>query len=153
MLLNYGVGEPESPLDCKEIQPVHPKGHQSWIFFGRTVCWSWNSNSLATRCKELIHLKRPWCWTRLKAGGEGNDRGWDGWMASLTRWIWVWASSRSWWCAGRPGMLKSLGVTKNWTWLSDWTELNWDKYQNKYSMREKSIRKAMYVYLGVHLGD
>jgi len=59
-------------------------------------CWSWNSNTLATWCKELTHWKRPWYWERLKAGGKGDDRGWDGWMASLTRWIWVWASSRSW---------------------------------------------------------
>ena len=58
-------------------------------------CWSLNSNSLATWCEELTHLKRPWCWERLKAGGEGDDRGWDGWMASLTQWIWVWVNSRS----------------------------------------------------------
>ena len=55
--------------------------------------WSWNSNTLATSCKEPTHLKRPWCWERLQAGGEGDYRGWDGWMASLTQWTWVWASS------------------------------------------------------------
>ena len=55
-------------------------------------CWSWNSNTLANWCKELAHLKRPWCWERLKAGGQGDDRGWNHWMSSLTRWIWVWAS-------------------------------------------------------------
>ena len=76
----------KSSLDCKEIQPVHPKGNQSWIFIGRRRCWSWSSNPLATWCKELTHLKRPWCWERLKAGGEGDDRGRDGWMASPTRW-------------------------------------------------------------------
>ena len=54
-------------------------------------------------------LKRPWCWERLKVGGEGDARGWDGWMASLTRWIWVWASSGSWWWTGRPGVLRSMG--------------------------------------------
>jgi len=58
-------------------------------------CWSWSSNPLATLCKELTHWKRPWCWERLKAEGEGDDRGWDGWTASLIRWTWVWASSRS----------------------------------------------------------
>ena len=58
-------------------------------------CWSWSSNTLATWCKELTHWKRPWCWERLKVGGEGEDRGWNGWMASLTRWRWVWASFRS----------------------------------------------------------
>ena len=76
----------ESPLDCKEIQPVHPKGDQSWVFIGRTdVEWGWNSNTLATWCKQLTHWKRPWCWGRLRAGGEGDDRGWDGWMASPTQ--------------------------------------------------------------------
>ena len=57
-------------------------------------CWSWSSNTLATWCEEETHLKRPWCWERLKAGGEGDDRGWDGWMASLTWWAWVWANLR-----------------------------------------------------------
>ena len=70
---------------------------------------SWNSNTLATWCEELIHLKRPWCWERLKAGGEGDDRGWDGWMASPTQWAWVWVNSGSWWWTGRPGVLQSLG--------------------------------------------
>ena len=78
----------ESPVDCKEIQPVHPKGNQSWIFIGRTDAEA-ETPTLATWCKELIHRKRPWCWERLKAGGEGDDRGWDSWMASLTQWTWV----------------------------------------------------------------
>ena len=86
----------ESPLDCKEIQPVHPKGNQSWLFNWKDRCWSWNSNTLATCCGELTHLKRPWCWERLRAG-EGDDRGWDGWMASPTQWTWVWVNSGSWW--------------------------------------------------------
>ena len=64
-------------------------------------------------------MKRPWCWERLKAGGEGDDRGWNGWMASLTQWIWVWASSESWWWTGRPGVLQSVGHRK--TQLSSWT--------------------------------
>ena len=76
----------ESPLDCQELQPVHPKGNQSWRTDWKDWCWSWISNILATWCEELTHLKRHWCWERLRAGGEGNDRGWDGWMASLTRW-------------------------------------------------------------------
>ena len=97
-----------------------------------------NFNSLAAWCKELTHLKRPWCWARLKAGGEGNDRGWDGWMASLTRWIWVWASSRSWWWTARSGMLQSLGsqrVGHDWATELNWTEINvktniaWEKSQ------------------------
>ena len=81
-----------------------------------------NSNILATWCEELTHLKRPWCWERLKAGGEGDDRGWDGWMASLTRRTWVWVSSSSWWWTGKPSVLQSMG-RQSQTWLSDWTEL------------------------------
>ena len=83
----------ESPLDCKEIQPVSPKGNQPWLFIGRTDTWRWSSNTLATWCKEPTYWKRPWCWERLRAGGAGGNRGWDGWMASLTQWTWVWVSS------------------------------------------------------------
>ena len=72
-------------------------------------CWSWNSNTLATWCKELTHWKIPWCWERLRAGGEGDDRGWNGWMASLTQWTWVWLDSGCWWWTGRPGVLQSMG--------------------------------------------
>ena len=86
--------------------------------------WSWNSKTLVTWCEELTHWKRPWCWERLKAGGEGDNRGWDGWMASLTPWTWVWESCRSWWWTGKPGVLQSMG-SQSRTWLSDWTELNW----------------------------
>ena len=70
----------ESPLDCKEIQPVHPDWIRKSVLnvHWKDWCWSWNSNTLATWCKELTHLKRPWCWERLKAGGEGDDRGWGG---------------------------------------------------------------------------
>jgi len=70
--------------------------------------WSWNSNTLTTWCKELTHWKSPWCWERLRAE-EGDDRGWDGWMASLTRWTWVWASSGSWWWTGRSGVQQFMG--------------------------------------------
>ena len=121
MLLNLEKLEKtlESPLDFEESKPVHPKGNIHW----KDWCWSWNSNSLAPWCQEPIHLKRPWCWERLKTG-EGDDRGWDGWMASPTRWTWVWASSGSWWWTGKPGVLQSMGL-QSWTWLSDWTELNW----------------------------
>ena len=86
-------------------------------------CWSWNSKTLATWCKVLIHWKRPWSWERLKTGGEGDDRGWDGWMASPTWWTWVWVNSGSWWWTGRPGVLPFMGsqrVGHNWV-----TELNW----------------------------
>ena len=72
-------------------------------------CWSWNSNTLATWRGEMTHLKRPWCWERLDAGGEGDDRGWDGWMASLTQWTWVWVNTGCWWWTGRPGVLWFMG--------------------------------------------
>ena len=98
----------------------------SLVFFGDSYldwCWSWNSNTLATWCEELTHLKRPWCWARLKAGGEGDDREWDGWMASPTQWTWVWVNSRSWWWTVSPGMLQSMGSQRA---RYDWaTELNW----------------------------
>ena len=74
-------------------------------------------------CEELTHLKIPWCWERLRTGGEGDNRGWDGWMASLTQWTWVWVKSGSWWWTGRPGVLRfsrSERVRHNWE-----TELNW----------------------------
>ena len=83
------------------------------------LMWSWNSSTLSTSCEELTHWKRPWCWEELGAGGEGDDRGWDGWMASPTQRTWVWVSSRSWWWTGKPGVLQSMGSLKSWTWLSD----------------------------------
>ena len=79
---------------------------------------------LATSCEELTHWKRLWCWAGLGAGGEGDDWGWDGWIALLTRWTWVWVNSGSWWWTGRPGVLRFMG-SQNRTWLSDWTALNW----------------------------
>ena len=88
-------------------------------------CWSWNSNTLATWCEGLTPWKRPWCWERLKAGGEGNDRGWDGWMASPTQWTWIWVNSGSWGWTGSPGMLQSIGsqrVGHDWANELNWTE-------------------------------
>ena len=111
-----------SPLDCKEIQPVHPKGHQSWVFIGKTdveaetpILWPPDVKSW--------QWKRPWCWERLRAGGEGDDRGWDCWIASSTQWTWVWVDSESWWWTGRPSMLWFMGLQRVG---HDWApELNW----------------------------
>ena len=111
-------------------KPVH------WRWKDR--CWSWSSSTLAAWCKQLTHWKRPWRWERLKAGGEGDDRGWDGWMASPTQWTWVWTSSRSWWWTGKPGVLQSMGskrVGHNWV-----TELNWAKALNSIPRPPSSLR-------------
>ena len=71
-------------------------------------------------CKKLTHWKRPWCWERLKVGGEGDNRGQIGWMESLTPWTWVWASSGSWWWTGKPGMLQSMGSQRvQHTWATE----------------------------------
>ena len=113
----------ESPLGFKEIQPVNPKGNQPWIIHWKDWCWSWSTNTLATWCEELTHWKRPWYWERLKARGEGDDRGWDGWMASLTQWMRLWVNSGRWWWTGRaevPQFLGSQRVGHDWA-----TELNW----------------------------
>ena len=89
----------ESPLDSKGIKSVN----QPWIFIGRTdaeapVLWPPDANS-------WTHWKRPWCWERLKAGGEEGDWGWDSWMASPIQWTWTWGNFRRWWETGRPGLL------------------------------------------------
>ena len=98
----------DRPLDCKKTQPIHPKGNQPWIFIGRTdaeveapILWPPDEKNWL--------LGEDWCWERLKAGGEGDDRGWVGWMASPTQWTWVWASSGGQWRTGQPGELQSMG--------------------------------------------
>ena len=110
-------GDPTSHSERKSVLKIHWK---DW-------CWSWNSSTLATWCEELTHLKRPLCSERLMAGGEGDKRGWDGWMASLTQWTWVWVSSGSWWWTGKPGVLQSIGsqrVRHDWVTEPNWTKRN-----------------------------
>ena len=91
-------------------------------------CWRWISNTLATWCIEVTHWKRPWCYKRLKAGGEGDDRGWDDWVASLSQWASVWANSGSCWWTGKPGMLQSVGSQRFGHWVTglNWTEAKQD---------------------------
>ena len=101
------------------------KQTQDWLTAG------WNSNNLVTSCEEVTHWKRLWCWEGLGAGGKGDSRGWDGWMASPTWWTWVWMSSGSWWWTGRPGVLQFMGsqrVGHDWVTEVNWTALNWIKF-------------------------
>ena len=123
MLLNCCVGEDSWESLGWQGDQTNPSYRKSVLnIHWKDWCWSWNSSTLATWCKELTHWERLWCWERLKVGGEGDDRGWDGWMASLTQGTWVWINSRSWWWTGRSGMLKSMGLQRvghDWT-----TELN-----------------------------
>ena len=113
MLLNCGVGEDSWESLRLQGDPTSPSWRKSVLnIHWKDRCWSWNSNTLATWCEELTHLKRPWCWEGLGAGGEGDNRGWDGWMASPTQWTWVWVSSGSWWWTEKPGMLQSMGLQR-----------------------------------------
>ena len=112
----------ESPLDCKEIQSVNPKGNQSWMFIERTDAKAKNQY-FGLLMRRTTYWKRLWCWERLKAGGEGDDRGWDGCIASLTWWTRVWVNSGSWWWTGEPGLLHSKESKE-----SDTTELlGWNR--------------------------
>ena len=102
----------ESPLDWTEIKSVNPKGNQSVL---KEISlnihwkdWSWSSKTLATWYEELTHWRTPWCWEKLRAKGEGDDRGWYGWMASLTQWTCVTQSWRQWWTE-EPGVLQFMG--------------------------------------------
>ena len=89
-------------------------------------------------CEELTHWKRPWCWEGLGTGGEGDDRGWDSWMASPTRWTCVWVNSGSLWWTGRPGVLWFMR-SQSWTRLSDWTELNWTECMRRGGYSNKAL--------------
>ena len=128
MLLNCGVGEDSWKSFKQRGDPTILSQRKSVLnIHWKDWCWSWNSNPLV-RCEELTHWKRPWFWERLKAGGEGDERGWDGWMASPTQWTWVWVSFRSWWWTGRPGVLRSMGsqrVRHNWVTKLNCSPLTW----------------------------
>ena len=135
MLLNCGVGEDSWESLGLQGDPTSPFERSALGVHWKDWCWSWNSNTLATWCEEMIHLKRSWCWERLRAGGEGDDRGWDGWMASLPQWTWVWVDSGSWWWTGRPGMLQFMGsqrVGHDWVTELNWTFICTRKLKNSY---------------------
>ena len=112
----------ESPLDCKEIQPIHSKGNQSWLFTGRTDAEAETPILWPPDVKNRLITKDPEAGKDWRQEEKGN-RGWDGWMGSLTRWTWVWANFGSWWRTGKPGVLQSMGsqrVGHDWA-----TGLNW----------------------------
>ena len=123
MLLHCGVGEDSWESLGLQGDPTSPFQRRSALgFLWKEWCWSLNSSTLATSCEELTHWKRLWCWQGLGAGGKGDNRGWDGWMASPTQCTWVWVNSRSWWWTGRPGVLRFMGSQRV---RHDWaTELN-----------------------------
>ena len=137
MLLNCGVGgdsweslglqgDPTSPSYRRSVLGVHWK---DWF-------WSWNSNTLATWCKELTHLKRPLMLEKIEGRRRRDGRGWDGWMASLTQWTWIWVNSGSSWWTGRPGVLRFMGLQRVG---HDWvTELKWtDSFNNIIPVKKK----------------
>ena len=118
MLLNCGVGEDSCESLGLQGDPTSQSYRKSVLnIHWKDWCWSWNANTLANWCEEQSPWKRPWCWERLKAGGEGDNGGWDVWMTSPIWWTWVWVGSRSWWWTGKPDMWQSMGsqrVRLNW---------------------------------------
>ena len=129
----------ESPLESKEIQPVHPKGNQSWIFI-EGLMLTLKLQYFGHLMRRTDSLKNTLMLERLKVGGEGDDRWWDGWMASLTPlwWTQVWVSSGSWWWTGKPGVLQSMGSQRV---RHDWvTELNW------YCKKELSLFISLWAH-------
>ena len=134
-------GEQTSQSQRKSTLNIH---YKDWY-------WSWSSNTLATWCEEPTHWKRLWCWERLKAGGEGDNRGWDGWMASPTQWTWVWANTRRWWRTGKPGMLQSMGSKRvgHKAERLNWTEL---KKKIKKNILRVKIVTTIIKYLGIKQG-
>ena len=154
MLFNCGVGEdsweslglqdPTSPSWRRSVLGVHWK---DW-------CWSWNSNTSATWCEELTHWKRPWCWERLKAGGEGDDRGWDGWMASPIWWTWVEQDlgvgdgQRSLACCS-PWDCKECNTTER----MNWTEGSWSFWNDSIPVGEKLKKRLVGVNGDRRMGD
>ena len=144
MLLNCGIGEDSWESLGLQGDPTSPLWRRSALgFLWKEWCWSWNSSTLVTSCEELTHWKRLWCWEGLGAGGQGDDRGWDGWMASLTRWTWVWVNSGSWWWTGRPSVLWFMGsqrVGHDWATELNWTEVLGRK-KRVIMMGERDFRK------------
>ena len=143
MLSNYGVGEDSwESLGLQGNQTSQSQRKLAGKIRWKDWCWSWNSSTLATWCKELTHWKRPWCCERLKAGGEGDKRGPDGWMALPTGWTWIWASPRRWWRTGKTGMGQSMGSQRvGQDWVTDQQQVE----------REGSVGRGERTFRGVKL--
>ena len=119
----------ESPLDCKEIQPVHPKGNQSWIFIGRTDILKLKLQYFGHLMWRTDSFEKTLMLGKIEGRRRRDDRGWDGWMASPTRWTWVWVNSGRYWRTGKPGMLQSMG-SQSRAWLSDWITVKAEELWN-----------------------
>ena len=146
MLLNYSVGEDSWESLGLQGDPTSPFWRRSALgFLWKEWCYSWNSSTLATSCEELTDWKRLWCWEGLGLGGEGDDRGWDGWIASLTRWTWVWMNSRVGDGQGGLACCDSGGRKESDTieWLN-WTELNWGLW---YNLQPRTVSKPVGNYI------
>ena len=132
----------KSPWDCREIRPVNPKGNQSWIFIRRADAEAEAPILWLPNVKSQLIGKKPWCWERLKEGGEGVSWERDVWMASLTQWAWVWASSGGWWWTGKPGMLQSMGLQRvGHDWMTE-QQQQWD--QSSLHMCEIWLQQSLY---------
>ena len=145
----------ENLLDCKENKPVHPKGNQSWIFNGRTDAEAETPILWPPDVKNWLTGKDPddgkdWRGER----GEGDNRGWDGWMASLTRWTWVWASSGSWWWTGKPGVLQSTRSQRvGHDWATELTDVQYviNRYKLLYTKDKHQSNKDLLYSTGSYI--
>ena len=140
MPLNCGVGEDSWESLGLQGDPTSPSWRRSVLgIHWKDWCWSWNSSTLATSWEELTHWKRPLCWEGLGAGGEGDDRGWDVWMASLTWWAWVWVNSGSWWWTGGLACCGSWGCKE----LDTTERLNWTKLIQDHNLHMLGSSQAL----------
>ena len=139
----------KSPLDCKEIQPVYPKGNQSWVFIGRTDA---EAETPVLWPPDVKRWKDPDAGNGCRQAGEGDNRGWDGWMASPTQWTWVWGNSGSWWWIRKPGVMQSMGsqrVRCNWTELKI---LQRKGYYHSYFRESQGTEKLHSLFRVTELG-
>ena len=139
---------PESPLDCKEFQPVHPKGDQSWVFT-EGLMLKLKLQYFGHLMRRADSLEKTLMLGNIEGRRRRNDRGWDGWVASPTQWTWVWVDSRSWWRTGRPGVLQFIGsqrVGHDWATEQNWTFFRPIKLELIYNFNN-IIRKKQKIYI------